>query len=267
MVTLVTVLTLPAGLCGLLVALAVLLSAPAGATSRLAALRPSPRALSQWSQWSQWSGWSGWSGWSRSGWRGWLRRGLTRRWPVQREQQATGDAVVELLDALAAELSAGSSAGSALRAACRDVTDAVLTHALAPVDQTVRLGGDPVALFRQASAAPGCVALRWLAAAWQVSAESGSGMGPVVERVASAARAEADHRRQVSAELAAPRATARLLALLPLLGLALGAALGADPVSTLFGSPAGLGCLLLGLALDWAGLRWTDRLARAAEGA
>ena len=174
--------------------------------------------------------------------------------------------MVELLDALSAELGAGSSAGSALRAACRDVTDAVLRRGLAPVDQTVRLGGDLVALLRQASALPGCVALRWLAAAWQVSAEGGSGMGLVIERVAESARAEADHRRQVAAELAAPRATARLLALLPVLGLALGAALGADPMSTLLGSPAGFGCLVVGLALDWTGLRWTDRLARAAEG-
>ena len=241
----------PVSCCGLLAALAVLLSAPKDACARLAALRPAAPARSRP---------------PRSYVRWWLRRGLSRRGLRLRERQATGDAVVELLDALSAELGAGSSAGSALRAACRDVTDAVLRRGLGPVDQTVRLGGDLVALLRQASALPGCVALRWLAAAWQVSAEGGSGMGLVVERVAESARAEGDHRRQVAAELAAPRATARLLALLPVLGLALGAALGADPVTILLGSPAGLGCLVVGLALDWLGLRWTDRLARAAEG-
>jgi tight adherence protein B len=42
--------------------------------------------------------------------------------------------------------------------------------------------------------------------------------------------------------------------------------LGANPVPILLGTPYGLGCLLLGCLLDGAGLVWTERLARTAEG-
>ncbi|MBX6769235.1 MAG: type II secretion system protein, partial [Actinomadura rubrobrunea] len=62
-----------------------------------------------------------------------------------------------------------------------------------------------------------------------------------------------------------PKATARLLAGLPLLGLAMAAALGANPVAFLFGTIPGLGCLVAGIALDVLGMWWTSRLAQAAE--
>jgi tight adherence protein B len=56
-----------------------------------------------------------------------------------------------------------------------------------------------------------------------------------------------------------------LLALLPAFGLAMGSALGADPLDVLAGTPLGLGCLALGLMLETAGLLWTARITRSAE--
>ena len=68
----------------------------------------------------------------------------------------------------------------------------------------------------------------------------------------------------MGAALSAPRSTARLLAVLPLLGVGLGTVLGADPVHVLTRTPLGLGCLAAGLALDGAGLALTDRLVARA---
>jgi tight adherence protein B len=53
---------------------------------------------------------------------------------------------------------------------------------------------------------------------------------------------------------------------LPVFGLALGSALGADPIHTLLTRPIGEVCLLLGCLLEVVGLRWTDRLVRAIDG-
>ena len=52
---------------------------------------------------------------------------------------------------------------------------------------------------------------------------------------------------------------------LPVLGLLMAAGLGMRPLHFLFGSPAGVGCLVLGLALEPCGLWWTHRLVTHAE--
>ena len=70
-----------------------------------------------------------------------------------------------------------------------------------------------------------------------------------------------NHRHDIAAQLAGPRATARLLAVLPLLGILMGAGLGMHPLSFLLGGPPGLACLTAGVALDGLGLWWTRRMA------
>ena len=66
-------------------------------------------------------------------------------------------------------------------------------------------------------------------------------------------------------QLAGPRATARMLSGLPLIGIALGMLLGADPVGFLLGSPVGLGCLVTGVVLTAVGMWWTNRIAARVE--
>jgi tight adherence protein B len=172
---------------------------------------------------------------------------------------------VELLDGFAAELGAGQLPAVALERACAGLDERILGPPLAAVVASLRAGRDPAEALDAASSQPGCLVLRWLAAAMRITDSTGAGLAPVVERVATAARADADHRRDVAAHLASPRATARLLAFLPVLGLALGELLGAHPVALLTGTSPGLACLALGLGLELAGLRWTERLARSAE--
>ena len=90
---------------------------------------------------------------------------------------------------------------------------------------------------------------------------------PVVARLGDAARADARHRRAVDAELAAVRASTRVLGALPAVGLLMGTALGADPVRFLLGTEAGRCCLLGAGLLEWAGVRWTHAIADRARAA
>ncbi len=196
-----------------------------------------------------------------------VARWLPTSWPrpARSGLDATSAAVIELLDGLAAELMAGRPPAAALRRVGADVDDDVLRSGLAPVLVAASSGADIAAALSVASELPGCFALRWLASAVRVAEATGASLALVVDRVASSARAEADHRREVASSLAAPRATARLLAVLPVVGLLMGEALGAHPVGVLLGTPPGLGCLAAGLALELAGLRWTARMAAVAE--
>ena len=163
---------------------------------------------------------------------------------------------------LSAELAAGRTPAEAL-AAAGDVARGAVRRALRSAASAARLGGDvPAALVAPAEGRPAAGALHSLAACWSVCAQSGAGLAAAVQRIEQGLRAQAAQQRRVDAELAGPRATAALLAVLPGAGLLLAAGVGADPLHVLLETRFGVVCLLLGLALDGLGLLWTDRLVR-----
>ncbi|MBO2455525.1 type II secretion system F family protein [Actinomadura barringtoniae] len=185
-------------------------------------------------------------------------------------------AVIELCDGMAAELAAGRTPDEAFAAAATFVDRTVAYELSAPDEQhpsshipsrAPEAAADTPAIERLEALAerPGAEGLRLLVACWRIGAERGGTLATVLDGLASALRDEETQRQEVAAQLAGPKATARLLAGLPLLGLGMAAALGANPLAFLFGTLPGLGCLLTGLALDATGLWWTRRLARAAE--
>lgn len=104
-----------------------------------------------------------------------------------------------------------------------------------------------------------------LAACWRVAERSGTGLARSIDRLAAVER-DAEHvRGELRAQLAAPRSSARVLATLPLIGIAMGAALGADPLTWLASTAAGRACALLAVALTIAGLAWIAHIASRVE--
>jgi tight adherence protein B len=106
-----------------------------------------------------------------------------------------------------------------------------------------------------------------LAAALDVCERSGAPTADVLERLAAGLRAEAAAATEARIALAAPRATAGVLSLLPVAGLGLGALLGVDTVRVLVSTPAGHACLVLGIAAWAAGRWWASRLVASARSA
>jgi len=187
--------------------------------------------------------------------RGWGPRSWRRAESLRRAE------VGRLLVAFGAELRAGQPPRSALREAAAGVSSQVCSVALAACE----LGAGVPAALRRDAIEPGASALRGLAACWAVGEVSGARFAEAVDQLIERARVDTDIRRQLGSELAGPRATARLVGGLPLLGLVFGYALGADPVGWLVGSPIGWAVLALGVLLDLLGLWWMSRLVASVE--
>ncbi|WP_127128152.1 hypothetical protein [Georgenia sp. SYP-B2076] len=110
-----------------------------------------------------------------------------------------------------------------------------------------------------AGALPGALA------ACRLTHEIGAPLAEVLERCAQGIT-EAGHAQAARAiALAGPRSSARLLGWLPVLGLGLGVAVGADPFHVLLDGGLGTACLLLGGVLLVLGRRWVAALERAAR--
>jgi tight adherence protein B len=101
-----------------------------------------------------------------------------------------------------------------------------------------------------------------LRSGWLLTRRHGVAFTPLIDALAAdlAEQISADGER--SGEVAGPRMSGYVMALLPLLGLALGAGMGADPVQVLLSSALGNILLLVGVCMTCAGLLWSDRIVR-----
>ncbi|WP_055546345.1 type II secretion system F family protein [Streptomyces sp. NBRC 110028] len=189
---------------------------------------------------------------------------LVGRWLRARERGRARDrraaGVIELCGTVAGELRAGRQPGEALLS----VPSGDLGERWGLVSAAARFGGDVPEALRRAARQPGAEGLTGVAACWQVAVDEGAGLATGLDRVASALRAERAQRETLRARLAGPKVTVVVLAVLPVFGLVMGSALGTEPLHQLLHTPVGLGCLLGGCLLEWAGFAWLRRSTRAA---
>jgi tight adherence protein B len=101
---------------------------------------------------------------------------------------------------------------------------------------------------------------RLTSSVWRLADRTGAAAADLVERIEADARASDRAAASAGAQAAGAQATGLLLAALPLGGLGLGLAVGADPIGVLLHTAVGAACALAGVALQVAGLLWTERL-------
>ncbi|WP_233549935.1 type II secretion protein F [Cellulomonas rhizosphaerae] len=97
-----------------------------------------------------------------------------------------------------------------------------------------------------------------------VARSLGAPLAGVLEHVAGSVAAEEEAAAELDAALAGPRATARVLAWLPVLGLVVAGLLGADPLAVVLGGGIGTASAVLGAGLLVLGRLWTRGLLRRA---
>lgn len=123
-----------------------------------------------------------------------------------------------------------------------------------------RAGGSPGRHFDQ----PDAAAWRGLAAAWFVATAAGAPLASSLRDFADGLRDLAQTERDLSTALAGPAATAKLVMILPAVGILFGLVLGFNAVESLFTSVPGLICLSTGTVLLIVARAWNRRLlARA----
>ncbi|MEU8240600.1 hypothetical protein AB0C07_20345 [Actinoplanes missouriensis] len=99
-----------------------------------------------------------------------------------------------------------------------------------------------------------------VAAVWRLAEQTGAPAADLLDRIESDARSAGRATATAAAQAAGAQATALLLAGLPLGGIGLGYAIGADPLAVLLRTPIGAACALTAVLLQVAGLRWSQRL-------
>jgi tight adherence protein B len=168
------------------------------------------------------------------------------------------DAIARTTSRLAVLLSAGVAPGTAWSYLADGASDPVLTAAAraAACGENVS-----TAIVRATGRSE-----EWgaLAAAWFVAVESGAPLAQCLRDLAEGFRSLGEARRELTVSLAGPRATARMVMALPLVGVLFGAALGFNTLETLFATGPGLGCLFAGGALLCFGALWNRALLRRA---
>lgn len=193
-----------------------------------------------------------------------------RRLHERRRSRAGLEATRELaeaLEGLVAELRAGAHPAVAAESVADEARpEGRAAAALRAIASAARLGGDiDVALGDVAAAGqPGSEALRRVARAWTLAQRHGLPLAEVLDAVRRDLDGGVRFAAQLQAKLAGPRASAAVLACLPVLGLLLGEAMGARPVGVLASTGIGQVLLLLGGLLIAAGIAWSGRLTQRA---
>lgn len=98
-----------------------------------------------------------------------------------------------------------------------------------------------------------------------MSFRTGAPMAEVLEACAAGITESGEAKSAREVALAGPQTSARMLAVLPIFGLLLGFALGADPLGFLFTTPLGHLTLAAGVAFEAVGVVWTHRMVARAR--
>lgn len=181
-----------------------------------------------------------------------------RRRRVRR--QAQHHDLAALIDVVLFQLAAGTSLASALGSAA--VQPSPLADDLHRVAVRIRHGLGVQAAVDDWAATSGSDGVRLLADAVAIAGVSGGSQQAALLGVQATLRERDALAREVRALASQARTSGVVLVLTPI-GFAAVVALVDPRVASFYGTPAGWGCVTLGLVLDAAGARWMDRLARA----
>ncbi|EME18754.1 type II secretion system F family protein [Rhodococcus triatomae] len=170
------------------------------------------------------------------------------------------------LDVAVADLRVGAHPESACSAAATE-SSGLPAEAFRSAAATARLGGSAAhglltGARRDAGRDGVAVDLDRIAVAWRIAERHGVPLADLLDATRTDLLGRKRFRARVDAGMAGARATATVLACLPVLGIALGQMMGAHPIGVLLTGGIGGVLLVVGTSLACAGLAWADRITR-----
>jgi tight adherence protein B len=191
-----------------------------------------------------------------------IRRELQGR-TENRQSLTAMDGLAEALRTLVAGLRTGAHPATAAELAAEDAPPQTATTMRA-IAAAARLDGDITAVVNTARTPALATALGRVATAWQLAQRHGLPLSDVLDATRRDLEQRARFTRQVQARMTGPRSSALALSLMPALGIALGAVIGANPLAVLTGTILGQALLVMGVALLCAGIAWSARIMNRA---
>ncbi|AVH21188.1 hypothetical protein [Nocardia cyriacigeorgica] len=183
-----------------------------------------------------------------------------RRSARDRRHAAECGYLLDALESVIGELRVGAHPSRAAETAAGDAKG-IAAQVFAVGAARSRLGGSGAdGLCRPESVI--AAELDRVAEAWRVAEHHGLALAELLGAARVDLIGRIRFRGRTTAALAGAKATATVLAGLPLLGVGLGQLMGAAPLEVLFTAPAGAILLPLGTALACAGLLWSDEITR-----
>lgn len=188
------------------------------------------------------------------------RRHVEARLATWRGDRRAEVGLPEAVDAVAAAVGAGRSVVDGLATAAASSPPALAAELRAVVDAVG--WGLPVLVAVERWAATSAVdGAPLVAAAVGLSVDAGGDVEDALAGVAATLRERRALTREIRALSSQARASAATIAIAPVAFGGMAALADGDTARFLLGSPAGLGCLAVGGALDVAGFRWMRTLA------
>ncbi|WP_433758294.1 type II secretion system F family protein [Nocardia sp. CA-135398] len=183
-----------------------------------------------------------------------------RRASRERRRSAECAYLLDALEAVIGELRVGAHPSAAAEIAAQE-SRGEAGRAFAVSAARSRLGGSGADGLRDPDSIVDAELAR-IADAWQVAELHGLALAELLAAARMDLLGRIRFRTRTTAALAGARASAAVLAVLPLLGIGLGQLMGAAPLHVLLSPGAGTVLLPLGAALACIGLLWTDAITR-----
>lgn len=176
-----------------------------------------------------------------------------------RDRRALAKAMVSALHTVVGELRAGAHPVHAFATAAGEF-DGEVASGLGALSARARFGAD-VAGALDSIVSTSTVPVYWLRVevCWRLATQHGLPMSTLMRAAQEDLTERQRFADRLDAQLAGARATAAILAGLPVIGVAFGQLVGADPVRFLLGGGGGW-LLVAGVALMCVGIAWSDRL-------
>lgn len=186
---------------------------------------------------------------------------LRRHHRIRQDRRAAESVALQsALEVLVGELRTGAHPVSAFGVAAEEVSGHVAAGMRA-VAARARLGAD-VAAGLDDAAVVSPLPMHWqrLAACWRLAEAHGLAVATLMQTAGQDIVERERFSSKVSAAMVGARTTAAMLAGLPVVGIALGQLIGAEPIAFLLAPGIGGWLLVVGVLLACAGLLWSDRI-------